>query len=150
MANSQKSKVEDGQETAGRLGSGPSDFDFDAPDLGFDRRVEGVLSERAQVRITSQPAEIAVAQCDSLFEGGRSQIELAVQRITAREIVEDQRVVRFEPGELLIYAQTALVGTSLSVVVSENLKRLDVPGVPPDDTLEKANLNIKIAHLFSI
>ena len=56
-----------------------------------------MLAELAEVRVPGQPLEIAVAEAQRLFQGRRA-IKFAVKRVTAGEIVEDQRVAAAGAG----------------------------------------------------
>src|SRR5208282_5623033 len=76
-----------GRKNSARLGFQLADFRLDL--------VEGRLgAEFFQVGIFGEPAKIAVAELQGGFERGGGPVKFFSQRIAAREIVEDQRILR--------------------------------------------------------
>src|SRR5207244_1519707 len=63
------------------------DFNLHLLDLVLDVPVARVLAKGAKVRISGQPLEIAIAEGEGLFQGGRGQIEITIERVTASQVV---------------------------------------------------------------
>ena len=108
-----------------------------------------MLAQAAEVRIASQPFEIAIAEAEGLLESNSGEVELANQRVTAGEIIKNQRVAWFEPGQLLIDFETVAVTATLSVVVSQDLQGLDILRFAADDTFHERDFDIEITEFFA-
>src|ERR1051325_742361 len=123
------------------------DLDLHLPDSFFDGPVAGMFAKLAQVGVAGQPAEIAITEHERFFKCRRGQIKFAVERITASQIVEDQRIFWLQAGEPLVHPQAVIIAAALRVMVAENLQGLDVARVPLNNALHEADLDVEITHL---
>src|ERR1043165_2211328 len=85
-----------------------------------------VLAQCLQIRVAREPFEIAIAEVEGHLDGLDGFLEFARERKAAREVVEHERVLRFELRELLVDLQTFLDAAALGVVVAQDLQRLHV------------------------
>lgn len=118
-------------------------------DFVGDVAVERVLAEGAEVGIFGQPFEIAVTELEGVVQRRYRQVQFAVEGVAASEIVEDQRVARFEVGQSLVHGEAVIEPAALGVVVAEHLQRFDVVGVAGHDAFQKANFDVEIARFLS-
>ena len=126
-----------------------TDFDLHFPDLVPDGAEAGVLSKPLKVRVFGEPSEITVAEREGFFEGRSGEVNLPVQGVAASEVVEDQRVARFNPGELFVHVEAVNVAAALGIVVAEELQGFDVFGLAVQQSFKKANFDIQIADLLA-
>src|SRR5205085_1579076 len=91
-------------------------------DPGFDNAVKRMLAQGAKVRVSSQPFEIPVAQEQSAFERGSGEVQIAIERVAAGEVVKYQWVARFQPRELLVYLEAAVEAAALGIMIAQNLQ----------------------------
>lgn len=108
-----------------------------------------MLPQSAQVRIFGEPFEIAIPEFERFFQRCCRKVEITVQRIAARKIIKNQRVVRLKPRQALIDFEAVIVFATLRVMVAKYLQRFNESRVPADDPLHKTNLNIQLAHVFA-
>jgi hypothetical protein len=126
-----------------------SDSYLHFPDFVFDNAVERMFAQLTQVRIASQPLEIAVSKQQSSIEGRSRLIHLAGKRITAGEIVKDERVPWFEPRQQIVYLEAIIELSALGIVVSQQLQGFNVSIFTPDDPFKKSNFNIQLPRFFA-
>ena len=60
--------------------------------------------------------------------------------MTAGEIVEDERAVRLELGQLLVHLQAVVESSALGIMVSQDLQRFDVLRIAADEPFQEGNL----------
>src|SRR6185312_6174968 len=75
-----------------------ADFNFQPFDFFLDVAVNRLLAKFFQVRVFSEPREIAISKLQCLFERERGTVELLGERVAAREIVKHDRIFRLEAG----------------------------------------------------
>jgi len=95
---------------------------------------------KRQVRIFGQPGEIAVAEGQRPFQGRRRLVQLPSEGMAAGEIVEDNRAVRLELGQLLVHLQAVVESSTLGVMISQDLQRLHILRITADQPLQEGNL----------
>lgn len=145
------SRVEDDNETEDEItkcSSGPTGsghLDLHLLDFVLDVGVTGVLAQAPQVRIPGEPFEIAVTEKERLVQGRNREIEFAVKRVAARQVIKHQRVAGFEHGQLLVHFQTVAVFAPLSVVISQKLQGFDVFRVAPDNAFHEGDFDLEVA-----
>lgn len=103
-----------------------------------------MFAQRPQIRVFGQPFEIAVTQRERLVERGRGQIHRAGEGIAARKIVEDQRIARFKPRQLLVHFEAILIFTALGVMIPQKLQGLDVFRIATHDPFHELYLDIEL------
>ena len=69
--------------------------------------------------------------------------------MAAREIVEHDRAVRLELGQLLVHLQAVLKSPSLGIMIAQDLQRLHILRIAADQSLQEGNLYIQLARLFA-
>jgi hypothetical protein len=107
-----------------------------------------VLPQLSKIRIAGKPFEISIPQSQGFSQSNCCGIEIAIQRITAGQIVKDERVSWLKPGQLFVDFQAVIVPATLGVMVAKDLKRLDIPGVPANKAFHEAYLHVQLADLL--
>ena len=107
-----------------------------------------MFAQEPQVRISGQPLEVAITKRKRLFQGGGGQIKFGIQRMTASQIIEHERILRFKAGELFVYFEAVGVSAALGVMVAQDLERLDVFSVAFDDPFQEADFSIEVSDLL--
>lgn len=102
-------------------------------------------AELFQIRVLGQPGEIAITEQQGFFERQNGALKFLGERVTAGEIVKNQRVLRLKAREVFIHFEAFSEEAALGVVVAEQLERIHVIGIPADDPLDKLNLGIEVA-----
>ena len=125
------------------------DFDLHLPNAVRDRPVQRVFAKEPQIRVSGQPLEIAVTEREGFLQRGGSEVKFRIQGMAAGQIVENQRIARFETRQLFVDLQATLVSAALSVVVAQDLERLDIIGVAVDDSFQEADFNIEVSDLLT-
>ena len=77
-----------------------------------------MFAKRVQVRIASEPFEIAVAEREGLLERGGGAGNAASEGVTAGEIVEDQRIAGLQARQTLVDTQTVDELSALGIVIT--------------------------------
>jgi hypothetical protein len=129
--------------------SGSGNFDLHLPDFVFNRPVERMFAELAEVRVAGEPFEIVVTKRKRLVQGSGRQIEIAVQGVTAGQIVKNEWVARLKAGQSFVHFKAEVVLAALRVMIAENLEGFDVFGVSPDNSFHESNFNVKVSNLFA-
>ena len=108
-----------------------------------------MLAERTQVRVPGQPFEIAIPEQQRPFEGGRGPGHVAGQRVTASEIVKDQRVARLELRQPLVDFEAVFELPPLAVIVPQQLQGFDISGIAPNNPFQKCDLDFQVSRCFA-
>jgi hypothetical protein len=77
-------------------------------------------------------------------------VKFGIERVAAREVIEDQGISRLQPGQPLVHLQAVLKSATLRVAVAKNLQGLDILWIAADDAFEEGDLGIKIANLSAV
>jgi hypothetical protein len=118
---------------------------FQPSDFILDVAVGRLLAEFFQVRVSGKPRKIAVAKAQGFFQRERGAVELAGERVAAREVVKHERAFGFEPCEAFVHVQTLAEAPALRVVVAKQLQRVHIIWVAADDSLDELNLRVEVA-----
>jgi uncharacterized membrane protein len=76
-------------------------------------------------------------------------MKFGIQGVTASQVIENERVLRLEARELLVYFEAVGISAALSVMVPEDLERFDVISVAFDDPFQEADLGIEVPDLLA-
>ena len=138
-----------GEPPSGNAQSRSVNFDLNLPDFILNALVDGMFTQRPKVRIFCQPLEIPVAQEQRFFQSCGSHVQFAIKRITASEVVKNQRITRLKPGQLFVDLEAVSEFAALGVVVAQDLESFDVLWVAADNPLKKADFDIKVPRCFA-
>ena len=108
-----------------------------------------MFAQESQIRVFGQPLEITIAQREGFLQGGSGEVKLGVERMAAGQIIKHERVPRLEPGKLLVDFQAMLVSTALSVMVAQDLERLDEIAVAFDDPFQETDFGVEVPDLLT-
>ena len=103
-----------------------------------------MLPQIDQIGIARHPFEIVEAQIQRLLQRGDGAIEIAGQRIAARQVVEDRRVTGAKLGKLLVDPEAGDKFTTTSVVIPENLQGLHKSRVTADHAFHETNFDVQV------
>src|SRR6185369_1286719 len=126
-----------------------SNFDLRRANFFPDFGVSRMLAQRREVGVFGEPLEIGIAGIDRLQERCGGALELAGQRIAAGQVVLHQGIIGAQLGQLFINSQALAELLSPGVIITEDLQRLDVMGIAPDHSFDKADFYIQIPLFLS-
>jgi hypothetical protein len=118
---------------------------FQPLDFFLEVAVDGLCAKFFQIGVFGKPCEIAVAEAECFFQGAGGAGELFGERVAAREVVKDERVLRFEVREAFVHLQPFRKTSTPGVVIAEELERVHIIWIAADDALHEFNPRIEIA-----
>jgi hypothetical protein len=124
---------------------GLTNLDFHPADFVSNLPVNRLLAEVAKVGISGQPIEIAVAELKGFLQCKHGAVELPGKRAAAREIVKNERIVRFKAREALVHFQALGVTPASCVVVAQKLQCVHVIRIAADKPLHEFNPGVEVA-----
>ena len=128
-----------GPELPGHLPKGADPF--------ADRFVKRMAANAPEVRIATQPFEIAITQVEGLMEGCDRPGWLTGEGQAAGKIVAAHCIARPQFHQPLIHGQPPLIPPATRVVVPQYLQRFNESWIAPDHAFQKTDLDIQILGL---
>jgi len=104
----------------------------------------GVVSERLQIGIAADPAEVRIAQPESPFERGERLIYHAELRVTACQVVPGDRAFASEPDELQVGLESPVMHPFGGEVIGMDLEHVGVERIAREHASEEADLEIEL------
>src|SRR5437667_7154355 len=103
-----------------------------------------------EVGVFGQPLEVTETQVQGAVQCGRSGLKPLGERVTASEIVVDQRIGGAEPAKLFVHFKPLLEASTAREIVAEGVEGFHISRIAPDDAFEESDFDVKIARLVAV